>query len=230
MTSSHECRVEQLEPAIAWDIPVGPCRCVVTAEPVHSLLLLKAAWRRRERPWGGPPSRGRSPFGGHLGGQRPTALPVAAGHRRGRAGRSGALGRRRSSRSGRAGVPADPRRPGPRPSGSARSARRSTARSIVWKWPRRHGPQCSRGAAHERPAAWPDQRRPGSRRAGLEGVEKLSHELEDHVALARVMLDRSVSADGFYCLGLVCLCCGLAVRPGRPAVLWELSVVEQRCP
>jgi hypothetical protein len=194
------------------------------------LVPAKAGWCRRERPWGGPPSRGRSPFGGHLGGQRPVPSPDVAGQRHTQAGWTGALVRRRSSRSGRAGVPADPRRPGPRPSGSARSARRSTARSIVWKWPRRHGPQCSRGAAHERPAAWPDQRRPGSRRAGLEGVEKLSHELEDHVALARVMLDRSVSADGFYCLGLVCLCCGLAVRPGRPAVLWELSVVEQRCP
>jgi hypothetical protein len=194
------------------------------------LVPAKAGWCRRERPWGGPPSRGRSPFGGHLGGHRPVPSPDVAGHRHTQAGWTSALVRRRSSRSGRAGVPADPRRPGPRPSGSARSARRSTARSIVWKWPRRHGPQCSRGAAHERPAAWPDQRRPGSRRAGLEGVEKLSHELEDHVALARVMLDRSVSADGFYCLGLVCLCCGLAVRPGRPAVLWELSVVEQRCP
>jgi hypothetical protein len=137
---------------LEWDVPAGTFMSAVTDEADDSLFLLQAG-RRRERPWGGPPSRGRSPFGGHLGGHRPPRSPVAAAHRHRWAGLSGALGRRRSSRSGRAGVPADPRRPGPRPSGSARSARRSTARSIVWKWPRRHGAQCSRGAAHERPAA-----------------------------------------------------------------------------
>jgi hypothetical protein len=130
---------------LEWDVPAGTFMSAVTDEADDSLFLLQAG-RRRERPWGGPPSRGRSPFGGHLGGQRPPRSPVAAAHRHRWAGLSGALGRRRSSRSGRAGVPADPRRPGPRPSGSASPpARRSTARSIVWKWRVAMG-HCARGA------------------------------------------------------------------------------------
>ena len=77
--------------AIEWDVPAGTFVCAVTDEADDPLLRVKASCGRRERPWGGPPSRGRSPFGGHLGGHRPTPSPGAAGHGRSSAGWTGAL-------------------------------------------------------------------------------------------------------------------------------------------
>lgn len=66
-------------------------------EAADLFFRAQTTFRKRERPWGGPPSRGRSPFGGHLGGQRPTASPDAAAHRHERAGRTRALVRRWST-------------------------------------------------------------------------------------------------------------------------------------
>jgi hypothetical protein len=57
-------------PELELDVPAGICTAAVTPEPADPLLPVTAARRRRERPRGGPPARGRSPFGGHLGDQR----------------------------------------------------------------------------------------------------------------------------------------------------------------
>jgi hypothetical protein len=53
--SLHRALRRRRCPALDLDVQAGTCIPAVTAEPVDSLFPAKAGWRRRERPWGGPP-------------------------------------------------------------------------------------------------------------------------------------------------------------------------------